>query len=86
MIRGTTNSGFKYALEDSALDDYELLEILTEIDNGESGNIPRMVELLLGKEQKELLKKHCRKDGRISTMQVLQEITEILTSNNTGKN
>jgi hypothetical protein len=86
MIRGTTGSGFKYEIEDSALDDYELLEVLTEIDNGESGNIPRMVELLLGKEQKDSLKKHCKKDGRVSTKQMMQEITEILTSNGAGKN
>ena len=32
MIRGTTNSGFEYAVEDSALDDYELLEILKDMD------------------------------------------------------
>lgn len=86
MIRGTTNSGFKFEIEDNALDDYELLEILTEIDNGESGNIPRMIELLLGKEQKDSLKKHCKKDGRVSTSLMMQEITEILSSNDTGKN
>lgn len=86
MIRGTTNSGFDYEIDDNALDDYELLEILTEVDSGESGNIPLMVELLLGKEQKEALKKHCKKNGRVSTSLMMQEITEILSSNGTGKN
>lgn len=86
MIRGTTSSGFAYRIEDSALDDYELLELMTEIDAGSTGNIPKMVEMLLGKEQKEALKSHCKVDGRVSSAKMVAEITEILLSHGEGKN
>jgi hypothetical protein len=86
MIKGVTGSGFAYEVKDEALDDYELLETLAAIDNGDSGRIPQMVNLLLGEEQKELLKEHCRVDGRISSARMLSEVSEILTSNNAGKN
>ena len=32
MIKGTTKSGFDYTVQEEALDDYELLEELREID------------------------------------------------------
>ena len=86
MITGVTESGFAYKIEDEALDDYELLETLADIDNGDSGRIPQMVNLLLGKEQKDLLKEHCRVDGRISSARMLSEVSEILNSNKAGKN
>ena len=86
MIRGTTSSGFSYEIADSVLDDYELLEVLTEIDAGNSGKIPRMVEMLLGKEQKEALKNHCRVDGKVSSASMMMEVTEILLSNDKAKN
>mgnify|MGYP000668221215 CR=1 FL=1 len=35
MIKGTTKSGFNYTIQEGALDDYELLEELREIDKGE---------------------------------------------------
>lgn len=34
MIKGTTKSGFDYTVQEEALDDYELLEELREIDKG----------------------------------------------------
>lgn len=35
-ITGTTESGFRYTLPPDALDDYELLENLCDIDNGDA--------------------------------------------------
>lgn len=86
MVRGTTESGFEYEICDEALDDYELFEILSEIDNGDTSHVPQMIALLLGNKQKDLLKEHCRVNGRVSSERMLSEITEILLSNESGKN
>lgn len=86
MLKGKTQSGFEFKIEDQTLDDYELLEMLTEIDDGNGVLVPKMVERLLGKEQKTALKDHLRnKEGRVSTQGMMTEVMEIFKASNTGK-
>ena len=67
MIKGTTKSGFNYTIQEGALDDYELLEELREIDKGNTSLIVDVIEKIIGSEQKEQLKKHVRDEtGRVS--------------------
>lgn len=86
MVTGTTTNGFSYQIPDDALDDYELLEALTSVDNGNSTDIFVVVNLLLGKDQLEDLKKHLRKNGRVSAKAVIATVTEILQNCRQGKN
>lgn len=87
MIKGTTKTGFEFELEDEVLDDYELLEILAEVDQGNYGLITKMVTLLLGEEQKEALKVHIRANSkRVSAKKLLDEVTEIFQASNSLKN
>ncbi len=87
MIKGKTTSGFEFKLEDDVLDDYELLEDLQKIDEGETGRVVDMVEKLLGKEQKDALKNHVRSvTGRVSAKRLMEEVSEIFQSCNVGKN
>lgn len=87
MLRGKTESGFEYELDDDVLDDYELLEMFCKIDEGETNLTTKMVNMLLGEEQKERLKNHVRaKSGRVSARRLLVEVTEILNSTKEGKN
>ena len=87
MLRGKTESGFEFELDDDVLDDYELLELFCKIDEGETSLTTKMVDTLLGEEQKERLKDHVRvKSGRVSSKRLLAEITEILNSTREGKN
>ncbi len=44
MITGKTESGFRYELDEETLDDYELLEILCDIDNGNESLITKACE------------------------------------------
>ena len=37
MFTGKTRSGFEFSLQDEVLDDYELLETLQDIDDGDYG-------------------------------------------------
>lgn len=87
MIKGVTESGFEFELEDDILDDYELLEVLHKIDKGDYGLVPDMVEKLLGVEQKESLKNHIRTDkGKVSSSRMMDEIMQIFKANNKLKN
>lgn len=82
MKRGRTSTGFEFELDDTKLDDYELLEMLTELDEGQYGRITRTVEKLLGNEQKERLKEHVRKNGKVSATELMNEISEIFQNAN----
>lgn len=87
MITGKTESGFEFTIEDEALDDYELLEALCDVDHGNAGMLPLIVTHLLGEEQKENLKNHIRKEnGRVSASKMIEEVIEIFHANDQGKN
>lgn len=87
MKKGTTTSGFSYEIEEDALDDYELLEIMKKVDDGDTGAMVDVVERLLGEEQTKQLKDHVRNErGRVSARKLFEEVSEILNSNDDGKN
>lgn len=75
MLQGKTESGFEFELDEDVLDDYELLELLQEVDNGEYGKITQVVDLLLGSKQKGRLKEHVRNEnGRVTTSGLMKEV------------
>jgi len=77
-ITGTTESGFRYTLPPDTLDDYELLENLCDIDNGDASKITGAARQLLGDAQIEALKDHVRKEnGRVPASKMVEEITQI---------
>lgn len=87
MVKGTTATGFGFEIAEEALDDYELLEILIEVDSGDLRLVPKMVDILLGKEQKDKLKEHVRATvGRVSTKAMMDEVALILSAKNELKN
>lgn len=82
-----TESGFEFDVDESALDDAELLEDLVKIDRGDTYVIFDAIKKLLGEEGKERLYKHLRgTNGRVSLKAVLAEFTEIFNSLKEGKN
>lgn len=86
-IKRTTKSGFDYTVQEEALDDYELLEELREIDKGNTSLVVDAIEKIIGPEQKEQLKEHVRDEaGRVSIKRMFDEIGEILRGNQEGKN
>lgn len=87
MHTGTTTSGFTFEIDEEMLDDYELFEDICAIDNGDVSKITIVADGCLGKEQMKRLKEHCRNEkGRVSTMRMIDEITQILTKCSPGKN
>lgn len=87
MLRGKTESGFAYEIDEEVMDDYDFLEILCKIDDGDTALTVKMVDMLLGEKQKEELKNHLRtENGRVSAKRMLAEVMEIFQATKEGKN
>lgn len=77
MLKGKTKSGFEYEVSDAAMNNYELIEVLAEVDTNPL-LLPSLVTKLLGKEQKNKLLEHLRtKDGNVPIDALSAEIMAI---------
>ena len=86
MIEGKTKSGFKYKIPKENLNNYELIEVISEVEENPL-LITKTVNLLLGEEQKEKLKDHLRTEsGTVPTDKMSEEIIEIFNSQDEAKN
>ena len=54
MRSGTTSSGFKFKIDEVDLNDMEFIELMAEAEENPL-KYPKMVERMLGKEQKQKL-------------------------------
>lgn len=78
MLKGKTESGFEYVVSDENLNNFELLEALSEVETNPLV-VARLLTLLLGTEQKQALMDHLRTDsGVVPTDAVTTELAEIL--------
>ncbi len=86
MIQGKLKSGFEYRIEESALDNMELLDLIVEVDENTLA-ISKVIKMLLGDEQRNKLYDHLRTEkGNVPVMAVSEAVVEILKSSNQGKN
>lgn len=86
MIKGKTKSGFVYEISDARLKNYELVELLAEVDENPL-LLPKLVKVMLGDELADKLKDHIRDDeGLVDLDKVNQEIAEIFESQKQIKN
>ncbi len=86
MIKGTTESGFEFKIDESALDDYELLELFSEVDENPL-IVPKVIKKMLGKKQKDRLVEHIRDENGIAKASALtKELGEILKASKDLKN
>ena len=86
MIKGKTKSGFEYKIPEENLNNYELIEVLGEIEENPL-LLSKTVNLLLGKEQANKLKDHLRtKSGTVPTDKISEEIMEIFNNQKETKN
>lgn len=85
MVKGSTSTGFKFSIDPDAIKDMEFIELAAEAE--ENGLLlPKMIEHVLGKEQKEKLYDHVRNNkGRVMIEDVSEEIKEIFNALNSAK-
>lgn len=77
MLKGTTKSGFEYEVSDDAMNNFELIEVLAEVDTNPL-QLPRLVKMLLGDDQKKKLADHLRTEtGTVPLDAISVEIMEI---------
>jgi hypothetical protein len=77
MRSGTTSSGFKFKIDEVDLNDMEFIELMAEAEENPL-KYPKMVERMLGKEQKQKLYDHVRtKEGRVPPDTIDKEVEEI---------
>lgn len=87
MVEIVLDNGLKIQIDENAMDDMELLDLLAQLDDGNGYAIPRVVEHLLGKEQKKALYDSVRVNGRAPVTKVVESMKEILNKlGETGKN
>nr|WP_211334364.1 hypothetical protein [Companilactobacillus furfuricola] len=86
MMKGKTKSGFNYLIPEKRLDNYELLEAISDIETNPL-IMPKVLKLLFGEEQTEKLKKHLAdKEGLVSMEKMTAEIQEIFENQTQVKN
>lgn len=86
QLKGITKTGFQFEVSQDRLENYELVEALAELDENTLA-LPKVVNLLLGKEQAMKLKDHIRsKDGIVSGEKMSNEIKDIFEKQKQTKN
>ena len=76
-LTGVTKTGFAYSISEKNVRNYELVEALGELDTNPLA-LPRVMNLLLGKEGTKKLKEHVRdKDGIVDTEKITAELEDI---------
>lgn len=79
MKKGTLENGFVFEIEESNLDNMELIDTLCKIDGGDIQSLPKATEMLLGIEQKERLYNHLRTEkGNVPVSEFTKSLFEII--------
>lgn len=86
MKVGTTSNGFNFKFDEARADDMRFVDlIVTSMDEDANefdklSAVSKLIEMLLGKEQKKALFEHIGKnyDGRVPFAEVNQALTEIM--------
>ena len=79
MLKGKTNTGFQYEFDEKILKNYELVELLAEVDN-DPLVLPKIFKMLLG-DRVEELKDHVRDaDGVVDIEKMLTEFQDIFST------
>lgn len=87
MIKGKTDSGFAFTISDDAANDWEILEGLNDIDNGDATAVVGILKRLIDNDQYKKLKEHVRdENGRVPATAMMEELKSILRASNKTKN
>lgn len=85
VVSGVTESGFEFEIPADILDDYELVEMIAELDDGKMQNLPKIITCVLGDNQKKALMEHLREDGKVPMTAMSKAFFEIMGAIKEGK-
>ncbi len=80
MLKGKTQSGFEFEINEQALTDFRLLDLLSAIGDGDFAASVKAVTFLLGKKQKERLYDFCTVDGYVPADKVVEVFGEVMNA------
>ena len=87
MVKGKTESGFEFEIDEQAANDMRVIDAMVEVEEGNLGGVSRLISLLFTKEQKKAFYDHLRlENGRVPLDTASKEIFEILRYNGETKN
>lgn len=84
MVKGTTKTGFNFSVDPEVIRDMEFIELAAAAE--ENGLVlPKMIERVLGKKQKQALYDHVRnKNGRVLIEDINDEVEDVFNALNTN--
>lgn len=85
MLKGTTESGFSFEIDDKTLDNYEFVETLAAAE-ADSTQFVKLVNLLFGDKKQEAFDFVKRQYGYVSYKGISQLVIDIFKSAKDGKN
>lgn len=86
MICGKTKTGFAFSVDESCMNDMELVDILADDATDESFRMSKLLKKLLPT-QRQALYDHVRVDGRVPVDAIIAEVGDIFAAmGSTGKN
>lgn len=77
-----TSTGFECNIDSEVLNDFEMIDLVTEADDGNLLSINRLLNKMLGKEKKRLYDHLRNDDGRVPIDDMTRAVEEIFTSLN----
>ena len=87
MITGVTKTGFHFRVDENAMNDMELVDILADDSMDDSFRMSHVLRKLLPGEQRKALYDHVRVDGRVPVDAVVSAVEDIFTAmGQAGKN
>ena len=85
MINGKTKSGFEFTISERALDNYELLETVSEAQENPL-IVPKILGMLLGDDKKRLIEHVREDDGVVPAEKMMEELADIFDATPDSKN
>lgn len=81
-------NGFSCTVDEAALDDWDVFEIICAVDSGDVAKLPAMIKAFLGAEQCAALVEHIKKTsptGKCSVSAMSEVIAEVMEGLKAGK-
>ena len=86
-MKAVLKDGFEVEVREECLDDWDFLELLNEIDEGNGGKIVKVAKVMLGEEGTNSLKEHVKGTaGKASVDAMVGALSELLESLSELKN
>lgn len=82
VIKGITKTGFTFEIKEDVTNDFELVELLGELQNNNVGAMSPLFIKLLGDAQFKELKEHVRNEsGTVQLDKIMNELSDMLEGN-----